>query len=82
MVPEYEVVVWGQWIGGMPGGENHSNGHSNAASSWFPNTLAHGMPLFIAGEIAWSQYKLAFAIIILFAVMTSPRYITKSVIHS
>lgn len=78
--PEYDELVAGQWSGGIPGTENHSIGHSNGASSWFPKTLAHGMPLALVGESAWSQYKLAFAIGILLAVMTSPRYITKSAV--
>lgn len=36
------------------------------------------MPCFLVGEIALSQYKLAFPIAMLFAVITSPRYTTKS----
>lgn len=73
-----EEVLAGQRSGGIPGSENHSNGHSNGASSWLPNTLAHGMPLALVGDIAWSQYRLAFAIGMLLAVITSPRYTTKS----
>lgn len=76
--PECDELATGQRSCGIPGAENHSSGHSNGASSWFPNTLAHGMPLAFVGDIAWSQYKLAFAIGMLLAVMTSPRYTTKS----
>ena len=61
--------------------ENHSSGHSNGASSWFPNTLAHGMPLALVGDMASSQYKLALPIAILLAVITSPRYTTKSAVQ-
>uniref|UniRef100_A0A0A9F014 Uncharacterized protein n=1 Tax=Arundo donax TaxID=35708 RepID=A0A0A9F014_ARUDO len=47
-------------------------------SSWFPNTVAHGIPLPLVREIALSQYKLALGIGRLFAVTRSPRYTTKS----
>lgn len=68
----------GQCSGGTPAGENHSGGHSNGMSSWFPNTVAHGIPLPLVGEIALSQYRLALGIPRLFAVTRSPRYTTKS----
>lgn len=73
IVPRHDELETGQRSRGIPGGENHSIGHSNAASSWFPNTVAHGIPLALVGEIAKSQYKLAFATATLLAVMTSPR---------
>jgi hypothetical protein len=75
---EADVLAGGQRTGGTPAGENHSRGHWNGMSSWFPNTVAHGTPLLLAGEIALSQYRLALGIGRLFAVTTSPRYTTKS----
>lgn len=75
---EYEMLGGAQLTCGIPVEENHSEGHSKYMSSWFPNTLAHGIPLFLVGETALSQYKLAFWIAMLFAVITSPRYTTKS----
>ena len=72
-LPGHDELATGQRSWGIPGGENHSIGHINAASSWFPNTVAQGMPLALVGEIAKSQYKLAFCTAMLLAVMTSPR---------
>lgn len=51
-LPENEKSAGGQETCGIPEAENHSGGHSNCASSWFPNNVAQGIPLFLVGEMA------------------------------
>lgn len=72
-IPENEIFAHGQMTWGIPVAENHSDGHSNGASSWLPNTVDQGIPLLLEEESALSQYKVALAIGRLFAVMTSPK---------
>lgn len=68
--PKSETLAAGHINRGVD--ENYCIGHRNGASSWFPKTEDHGISLSLVGEIAWSQYRLAFWIGMLLTVMKSP----------